>query len=542
MVQRKYINIDGGYGYTQKGRNSYATAQELMDEMDRLGIWQTVLEVHSGNTNAMHRNEKLLRDMVKLPDYKERIIPAFSLDICTLVQRGGVERLIEMMKNYRPCCVALYPADNSYRLRAADMILEKISFLDPVILIDYNQLKTKDTSGDDLLYLAESFPNMRFVIRSFTTGGWPFVFDTVSRASNLYIDCSRIHTMDGVDIACEYFGEDRVLYGQGILGDGGASMGTVEYANISDEAKNKICHGNFISLFSNPQEREFLTKNLRSMENKVANSFWNTFLAGDGVKDAELYDAHTHLGFTASYAPVYDLNFADEIKSFEEDMERFNIKKIVSTVTGIPDHREAHEEKEAAVKGKEDRFKGYVRFNPNYLDIYTDEYLDERFATGYYVGLKCLPSYMGYDIRDKRYEKMFQYANDHHLPILIHTGTDGAGHGSPLKCAEAAARYPNAKVILGHAGGRDVGRTQCETLAKDPRYNNVYFEICGSFLCQRRWSESLEHIDYHRVLYGTDAPSHSIVFELARLLSEDIPDEQLRAILGENAKELFGFE
>ena len=52
---------------------------------------------------------------------------------------------------------------------------------------------------------------------------------------------------------------------------------------------------------------------------------------------------------------------------------------------------------------------------------------------------------------------------------------------------------------------------------------------------------TLEHIDYHRVLFGTDAPILSNIWELSRLLSEDIPDEALIAILGQNAKELFGF-
>ena len=111
-----------------------------------------------------------------------------------------------------------------------------------------------------------------------------------------------------------------------------------------------------------------------------------------------------------------------------------------------------------------------------------------------------------------------------------------------LKGVSLEFRESEFVAILGHSGCGNVGRAQCEELAQDPRYDNVYFEICGSFLSQRKWSESLKVIDYHRVLYGTDAPIHSIVFELARLLSEDIPDEQMRAILGGNTKRIFGFE
>ena len=104
-----------------------------------------------------------------------------------------------------------------------------------------------------------------------------------------------------------------------------------------------------------------------------------------------------------------------------------------------------------------------------------------------------------------------------------------------------AARYPNAKVILGHSGCGDKGRAMCEQIAQDPKYNNVYFEFCATFLSTKSWAESLDIIDYRRVLFGTDAPIHSEVWELARLLSEDIPDEKMEAILGGNAKRLFGF-
>ena len=97
---------------------------------------------------------------------------------------------------------------------------------------------------------------------------------------------------------------------------------------------------------------------------------------------------------------------------------------------------ECHQLKEAAVKGKEDRFKGYIRYNPNYTDVFTEEFMDERFATGYYVGLKSLPHYMKVDLKDERYAPMFEYAEKHHLPILIHNDMN---RGSPRACAEMAA-------------------------------------------------------------------------------------------------------
>ena len=125
------------------------------------------------------------------------------------------------------------------------------------------------------------------------------------------------------------------------------------------------------------------------------------------------------------------------------------------------------------------------------------------------------------------------------MPILLHCW--GNGLGSPLKCAEAAAKWPDAKVILGHSGGNDIGKAESEQVAQDPGYSNVYFEFCGSFPASSGWKETLEKIDYRRVLFGTDACLHDIGWEMGRLLSEDIEDEKLAAILGGNAMRIYGF-
>ena len=97
-------------------------------------------------------------------------------------------------------------------------------------------------------------------------------------------------------------------------------------------------------------------------------------------------------------------------------------------------------------------------------------------------------------------------------------------------------------MILGHSGGNTAGKKESLEIANDPAYSNLYFEFCGSFPADFGWKEMLEVIDYKRVLFGTDACLHDIGWEMGRLLSEDIEDEKLAAILGGNAMRLFGFE
>ena len=534
MNKRAYISADGMIEYSP----SFTSAKEILQEMDRLGICQAVLE-YPLVSNGLFRSECTLDELATVPEAKGRLIPVFSLDMCLAYQKGGIERMREILQENRPCCVAIRPASGSFRLRAIDLVLEQISDLVSVAFVDYDQISKAPTAGDDLIYLARQFPDMAFVIRRFTQGGMPFVFDTVRRAKNIYMNISRLHIMGAVDTACTHLGVEKVLYGFGLRSDNGACMAAIEYADISDEDKDKICHGNFINLFKNEADREILRKNLKVMENKVQNSLWNEFMEGKGLKSAELYDCHTHIGYTAGYGYVPYLTFPDQLMNYRKHAELFNIKKIVSTVIGLSNPVKAYQEAEKYVLDAGEWFKGYIYYNPNHEEVYTDEFFAERFATGHYVGLKTLPHYMKTPITGKPYERMFQYAHDHNLPILIHT--DAGPLGNPLMCAEMAARYPNAKVILGHSGLNDAGREMCHTVAQNPAYNNVYFENCGTFCSEIRLEESLKFIDYRRYLYGTDAPIHSIVWELGRLLSADIPDDQMKAILGGNTKKLFGF-
>ena len=114
------------------------------------------------------------------------------------------------------------------------------------------------------------------------------------------------------------------------------------------------------------------------------------------------------------------------------------------------------------------------------------------------------------------------------MPVLLHTW--GMKLAAPDKCAEVARRWPNIKLILGHTGGTTDARLKCEKVARDPANSNLYFDFCGSFMADRSWEDTLQHIDYRRIFYGTDSFLHEISWELGRLLSSDIPDEQLIAI------------
>jgi len=66
----------------------------------------------------------------------------------------------------------------------------------------------------------------------------------------------------------------------------------------------------------------------------------------------------------------------------------------------------------------------------------------------------------------------------------------------------------------------------------------VYLEWCGSFCSSIPWEETLRAVGPRRVVFGTDAMVHDFNWELGRLLSLEVPDGTLTAILGANMRRI----
>jgi len=176
---------------------------------------------------------------------------------------------------------------------------------------------------------------------------------------------------------------------------------------------------------------------------------------------------------------------------------------------------------------------GYVGFNPIYADELTPKF-DDYFASSFFKGFKTLCDYWRIAITDPRFTPMWVYANRHHLPILSHTWE--SVFDSPAMFKDLVKRYPNVSFLLGHSGGGDDARREAESLAQ--KHPNVYLEWCGSFCSTILWEETFVKVDPRQVVFGTDAMAHDFNWELARLLSLNVPDKILLPILAGNMRRI----
>ena len=126
-------------------------------------------------------------------------------------------------------------------------------------------------------------------------------------------------------------------------------------------------------------------------------------------------------------------------------------------------------------------------------------------------GIKLLPMYAGFSPDDSRLEPLWDYAETHHLPVLLHMGTTFIAQAPlaftlPRLIEPVATRHPEVKIILAHLGHPYEG----ECIATIRKHENVYADV--SALHYRPWQmyNSLmlaqEYGVWHKLLFGTDYP------------------------------------
>ncbi|MBQ3047038.1 MAG: amidohydrolase family protein [Clostridia bacterium] len=531
MKSPYYINVNGKYGVGAYEKGDYDTIKDLLSEMDRLGIYQTVVyHVNAKDLHPVYGNGYLIDDIRQTLGAKERVIPAFAVNPAMLVGRGEMEHLESYLESGEVGCVVIFPVTNRFRMVEYRRVFDRIRKYAPVVMMDVTELTSEDL--EDLAAIAGDYPELNFVIKQVMWWQYSRVFDLMNRRKNIYADISWLHVRDAIKIICEHVGAERLVFGVGYRSHNGAALAGLSYADISQDQKDAISYDNFTKLLPK-RVYNAVVKNRKTIDDQINNRFWKDFIAEKGVKDVLVIDAHSHIGPFARSWILTENGIDGQIAALKRDMDKLGIDKIISQPeTALFGHAvEGNRQVEDAIDDKE-RFRGNLVINPIHHALYSQELFDNFFSGGYFCGMKAIPEYIGVDVDDERFSKAWEYADAHDMHVLIHCWE--GKHGNAKKVMECAAKYPNATFIIGHTGGGTEGRRQCEEYASDSRFNNCMFDYCGTFTSEVRWEDTLKKIDYKRVVFGTDTIVHDMAWEMGRLLSTDIPDYQIEAILGAN--------
>lgn len=135
-------------------------------------------------------------------------------------------------------------------------------------------------------------------------------------------------------------------------------------------------------------------------------------------------------------------------------------------------------------------------------------------------GIKLLPMYAGFSPDDPVLEPLWQYAERHGLPVLLHMGTTFVAQAPlaftlPRLIEPVAVKHPTVKIILAHLGHPYEG----ECLVTVRKHENVFADV--SALHYRPWQlyNSLmlaqEYGVWHKLLFGTDFPFTTVNASIA---------------------------
>ena len=516
------FDANGSFGRPAVGQGDCPTIADRLEHMDRLGIERSLVWNAEGELgSSLSSNRRLLDEIARTPGAPGRVIPAPIVSGLIAYERGGIKRLREQMSEGGTRALRFVSVYDLLKLMQCEPVIRAVGDLKPFVLLAGNKPDVRD-----LLDFTERFPDVSVILADVMWTGGIGAIDLMRRRPNVMIEISGWHTWDGVSMLVEHFGAERVLFGTGYRSHNGAAIAALARADISDEDRAMIAHGNLDRLTG-------LSPKSEAADLSRGNDLWRLCLAGEPL-GVDIVDAHGHFGPLGGYVLEHQ-DEREQIPAVLAAMDRLGQRTFIASGTAAlhGDPAEGNELLHQLLKPHADRLSIYAVFNPFYASDLIPR-LDEWFAHPQFVGFKTLCDYWEVKISDPRFDPMWEYANLHRLPVLMHSWT--GPFDSPAMTRDIVRKYTDLSLLVAHAGGSDKGRREAEELAAE--FPNVFLEWCGSFCTTRRWEDTLKIVPASQVVYGTDAAAHGIPWELGRLLSLDAPENVIIQVLGANMRRI----
>lgn len=224
-------------------------------------------------------------------------------------------------------------------------------------------------------------------------------------------------------------------------------------------------------------------------------------------------DSHVHIG-------RFELEYYYGMTSTIEDVERIYEKNCIFAMP-------------ASAKGNATVCKQLEKSDLNYRFFAWINNIDDLPDSGV-DGIKLHPTIGNMCANGAEYKKIYQYASDKNLPIIIHTSRDERSKYKLV--AEMAIEYPDVKFIAAHLGGKNI-QDQMEFPKLIQKIPNLYADISSKYLLMT--VENAIKMAEDKILFASDYPqTHPDVFG-AVLDHCNITDEQKKKVLYKNAKSIF---
>jgi hypothetical protein len=208
-------------------------------------------------------------------------------------------------------------------------------------------------------------------------------------------------------------------------------------------------------------------------------------------------------------------------------MDRIGVRTMVCShiQSGGAEVIRGNREVLAAMRAFPGRILGYLSVWPSAEAAVRAEV--ERCLDAGFVGVKVHNS-QGFPYTHPAYVPAYEAAHEQHLPVLFHAW---GGEREFVEIAEIAQRYPNASVLLAHAGCENEEgylRLACE-------HANVFLDTAYSASPRGLVERLVAGADAEKVVWGSDAYFFSQSQQIGKVLGAKLPEETKALILSGNA-------
>jgi uncharacterized protein len=244
-------------------------------------------------------------------------------------------------------------------------------------------------------------------------------------------------------------------------------------------------------------------------------------------EDAEIFDAHVHLG--------HDIDgFSGQYEELERILDAYGVSRAFMFCMDEPDREPAFRAPNDRTLAHAERSNGrlipFVRLDMNESPVEEATRCLDLGARG----IKLHPRAQRFALNDRRLAPVFELAAERRVPILIH-----GGRGLP-PIADHLSRlvdtYPDAQLIIAHAGIADLAALAGHFAGR----RGVFFDTAV-------WSpvdllDFFHQVPPEQILYASDYPygrqPQSLTIALRTAITAGLNDAQLRDMLAGNANRI----
>lgn len=245
----KFFDINSMVGEWGFSNLRFKTTDELLKEMDRLGIEKSLVFNSNSWLYAPVPGNETIIEQAKT---SKRLMPLMVLTPLIDQEFGGKDSLLEFIKENNIAAARLFPIDQNFTLNLWNVekmfsILDEIQM--PVMIESRQVLGSIDRYFDQIFEIAQVFKNTPIILLNVGYRTPRTLYEMMERCPNVYVDTSTFIAFRAIEDAVKYFGSKRILFGTRMpFIDGGVSVGRVLYSDISLDDKENIAYKNIVNI------------------------------------------------------------------------------------------------------------------------------------------------------------------------------------------------------------------------------------------------------------------------------------------------------